>query len=591
MNRLYFGDNLKWISNRKEFPDASVDLVYLDPPFNSNADYNVLFREPTGQVSQAQFHAFTDTWSWADAAETYHQFVDTCQNVAVVEMMEAFHGFLKNSPMMAYLAMMAPRLVELHRVLKPTGCLYLHCDPTASAYLKMMLDGIFDPINFRNEIVWRRTNAHNKLSRQYGPIHDTILFYARSKQTKVHPGRRPYLKNYVKENFPYKDERGFYQSNVLTGSGTRTGESGQPWRTYNPTSKGRHWAIPEKLLNELPESERRVPVQEILERLDQRELILHPRGATSLPRYKQYLESSTGILYQDIWAYQPGTSGLLEGSTESIDQDVKWLDSEEEKLGYQTQKPVGVIERILQTSTKPGDVVLDPFCGCGTTIHAAQKLGREWIGIDITYLAINLIKRRLKDAFGEEIEFEEKGQPTDFESAKRLAELDKFQFQHWALSLIGARPLKEGEGKGADRGVDGLLYFYETERKDIPGRVKEEPLPKSEPVHREKIIVQVKGGGVNRGDVATLLGDVENQKAAGGVLITLEKPSKQMRTEAADAGRYTSKLWHDKDYPKIQILTVEGLINGTERIDAPPQLNPFAMAARESAREKQTEML
>jgi len=236
-------------------------------------------------------------------------------------------------------------------------------------------------------------------------------------------------------------------------------------------------------------------------------------------------------------------------------------------------------------------VVLDPFCGCGTTIHAAQKLDRRWIGIDITYLAINLIKRRLKDAFGEEIEFEEKGQPTDFASAKQLAELDKFQFQHWALSLIGARPLREGEGKGADRGVDGLLYFYETERKDIPGRVMEEPLPRNEPVHREKLIIQVKGEGVNRGDVATLLGDVENQKAAGGALITLEKPSKQMRSEAADAGRFTSKLWHDKDYPKIQILTVEGLLNGTERVDAPPQINPFAMAAREATREKQAEML
>src|SRR5437762_12317941 len=219
------------------------------------------------------------------------------------------------------------------------------------------------------------------------------------------------------------------------------------------------------------------------------------------------------------------------------------------------------------------------------------KLGRRWIGIDINYLAINLIKRRMKDAFGEEIEFEEKGQPTDFASAKRLAELDKFQFQHWALSLIGARPVKAGEGKGADRGVDGLLYFYETERKEIPRRVREEPLPRGEPVHREKIIVQIKGGGVNRGDVATLLGDVENQKAAGGVLITLEKPSKQMRTEAADAGRYESKLWHDKDYPRIQILTVEGLLNCTERVDAPPQLNPFAMAAREQKQHKQPEML
>jgi len=202
-----------------------------------------------------------------------------------------------------------------------------------------------------------------------------------------------------------------------------------------------------------------------------------------------------------------------------------------------------------------------------------------------------LIKRRLKDAFGEDIEFEEKGQPTDFASAKRLAELDKFQFQHWALSLIGARPRKEGEGKGADRGVDGLLYYYETQRKDVPGRVKEESSLRKEPAYREKIIVQVKGGGVNRADVATLLGDVNNQKAAGGVLITLEKPTKQMRTEAADAGRYTSKLWHEKDYPRIQIVTIEGLLNGTERVNAPPQLNPFAVAAREETEHKQTEML
>jgi hypothetical protein len=263
-----------------------------------------------------------------------------------------------------------------------------------------------------------------------------------------------------------------------------------------------------------------------------------------------------------------------------------------ESLGYPTQKPQALLERIISASSNPGDLVLDPFCGCGTTIHAAQKLDRQWIGIDITYLAINLIKRRLKDAFGEEIEFEEKGQPTDFESAKRLAELDKFQFQHWALSLIGARPLREGEGKGADRGVDGLLYYYETERKDFLNRVREDaPSLKTEEPYREKIIVQVKGGGVNRGDVATLLGDVENQKAAGGVLITLEKPSKQMRTEAADAGRYTSKLWHDKDYPRIQILTVEGLLNGTERTDAPPQINPFAMAAREQKQHEQAEML
>ena len=297
----------------------------------------------------------------------------------------------------------------------------------------------------------------------------------------------------------------------------------------------------------------------------------------AVPQLKRYLDEQRGIALGDVWTDIP-----------PINSQAK------ERLGYPTQKPVTLIERILRLSSNPGDVVLDPFCGCGTTIHAAQKLGRQWIGIDVTYLAINLIKRRLEDAFGVEINgtYLEKGQPTDFESAKRLAQLDKFQFQHWALSLIDARPLKEGEGKGADRGVDGLLYYYETERKNFLNRVREDaPAMKSEPVHREKIIVQVKGGGVNRSDVATLLGDIENQKAAAGVLIILEKPSKQMRAEAADAGSYSSKLWHDKDYPRMQILTIEGLLNGTERVDAPPQINPFAMAPREPAREKQSEML
>jgi site-specific DNA-methyltransferase (adenine-specific) len=561
MNRLYFGDNLRWLSDRKEFPDASVDLVYLDPPFNSNADYNVLFREPSGQVSQAQFHAFTDTWSWADAADTYHQFIDNCPNVAVVELMEALHSFLKHSPMMAYLAMMAPRLVELHRVLKSTGSLYLHCDPTASHFLKMMLDGVFGPERFLNEIIWKRTFAHGNVGRNYGSISDNILWYAKGAKYTWNQQFKKLSDEEIIEKYPNIDpNRRRWQSVTLRNPGPRpnlhypyTATNGV---TYQPHPNG--WSCN----------------LERLQKYDREGRLHFPTKPSGALRLKMYADESPGERLQNIWDDVPPIGAQAQ-----------------ERLGYPTQKPQKLLERIINASSDPGDVVLDPFCGCGTTIHAAQKLDRQWIGIDITYLAINLIKRRLKDAFGEEIEFEEKGQPTDFASAKRLAELDKFQFQHWALSLIGARPLKEGEGKGADRGVDGLLYFYETERKDIPSRVMEEPLPKSEPVHREKIIVQVKGGGVNRGDVATLLGDVENQKAAGGVLITLEKPSKQMRTEAADAGRYTSKLWHDKDYPRIQILTIEGLLNGTERIDAPPQINPFAMAAREATREKQTEML
>src|SRR5438132_4002939 len=473
--------------------------------------------------------------------------------------MEAFHSFLRNSPMMAYLAMMAPRLVELHRVLKESGSLYLHCDPTASSYLRLLLDGIFGAENLRNEVIWKRTIAKGLTSKRLPRNHDIILSYQKTNDAFWNEDEifQPYDETNLDEKtagkYCHRDENGrLYRLDSLINPNPN-----RPNLTYEFLGVTRVWRW----------------TKERMQRAYEAGLVVQTKAGT-VPQGKRYLDKQRGRPLDDVWA------------------DIPPLNSQAiERLGYPTQKPLALLERIITLATNPGDTVLDPFCGCGTTIHAAQKLGRRWIGIDVTYLAINLIKRRLKDAFGEEIAFEEKGQPTDFESAKRLAELDKFQCQHWALSLIGARPLKEGEGKGADRGVDGLRYYYETERKDIQGRVKQEPLPPSEPVHREKIIVQVKGGGVNRGDMATLLGDVENQKAAGGVLITLEKPSKQMRTEAADAGRYTSKLWHDKDYPRIQILTVEGLLDGTECIDAPPQINPFAMAARESSREKQTEML
>ena len=541
MNRLLFGDNLNWLRTRDIFPDASVDLVYLDPPFNSNADYNVLFREASGEASQAQFHAFTDTWNWADAAQIYAEFVDHCPNTAVVEMMQSLYSFLRASPMMAYLAMMAPRLVELHRVLKPTGSLYLHCDPTASRYLGLLLDGIFGAKNFQNEIVWKRTSARSD-SHRWNHIHDTILFYSKSARFAWTPQFTPYDEAYTAKFYqhvePATGRR--YAADNLTAAGTREGSSGKPWRGINVKRKGIHWKYTLKGL----------------EQLDKEGRIIWPEKEGGVPRYKRYLDEMPGLAVQ------------------SMITDIPPLAAQSaEKLGYPTQKPVALLERIVAASSNPGDIVLDPFCGCGTTIHAAQKLGRQWIGIDVTYLAINLIKRRLKDAFGDDVHFEERGQPTDFGSAKALAELDKWQFQQWALSLIEARPRTGGEGKGSDRGVDGMLYFYESQDQ------------------RAKILVQVKGGGVQRGDVSRLLGDVNNQKFVAGVLLTLEKPSKPMRVEAAEAGRFTSKLWHEKDYPKIQILTIEGLLDGTERVDAPPQLNPFTKAQRESKPAKQQEML
>jgi site-specific DNA-methyltransferase (adenine-specific) len=306
-------------------------------------------------------------------------------------------------------------------------------------------------------------------------------------------------------------------------------------------------------------------VRDKLEALNEQKKIYWSKTGT--PYLVRYLDEQEGEILDNLW------------------DDIVPLNSQaQERLGYPTQKPQALLERIISASTNPGGLVLDPFCGCGTTIHAAQKSGRQWIGIDVTYLAINLIKRRLKDAFGADVQFEERGQPTDFGSAKELASLDKWQFQQWALSLIDARPRTEGEGKGADRGVDGMLYFYEFEETDTK---ISKPSEKRESIRR-KILVQVKGGGVNRADVATLLGDVNNQKFVGGVLVTLEKPTKPMREEAADAGRYASNFWHKKDYPKIQILTIEGLLDGTERVDSPPQENPFAKAGQETISGKHT---
>jgi site-specific DNA-methyltransferase (adenine-specific) len=543
MNRLLFGDNLKWLRDKNLFPDASVDLVYLDPPFNSNANYNVLFKETSGESSQAQFHAFTDTWEWtADVDATYSQFVDTCPNASVVELVEALKKFLKTSPMMAYLAMMAPRLVELHRVLKLTGSLYLHCDPTASHYLRMLLDGIFRSENFRNEIIWRRykrPKGSQFSARKFGTSTDYILFYTKSDAYKFYLDR---IKTELSEEditrrYNLSDEKGPYYSGPLLRSASMGSRPNlvYKYKGFMPGPEG--WRMTKEKLAELDANG---------------DMFFTSNG---IPRRKVRAQDEPGTLIDNLWS------------------DIEALGAQaRERLGYPTQKPQALLERIIEVSSNKGDVVLDPFCGCGTTVHAAQKLGRPWIGIDVTYLAINLIKRRLRDAFGDEAQFEEMGQPTDFESAKRLAEMDKWQFQQWALSIIHARPRHEGEGKGADRGVDGLLQFYES--KD----------------DRKQILVQVKGGGVKRDDIATLMGDVNNQKFAAGVLLTLEPPTKPMIKEAVEAGRYKAKLYQ-KEFPKIQILTIEDLLTGKKRLEAPPQANPFAKAEREGKAEKQEEML
>ncbi len=546
MNRLYYGDNLDVL--RRHIDDESVDLVYLDPPFNSNASYNVLFAERDGSQAAAQIKAFEDTWRWDQgAARAYEEVVEAGGRVS--QAMQAFRTFLGESDMMAYLAMMAPRLVELRRVLSQTGSIYLHCDPTASHYLKILMDSVFGPENFRNEIVWRRTGAHGP-RRSLGPIHDTLLFYAKASDYYFRIVKRPYMRGHVERRYTRDDDGRLKFSsggNVLTGAGKTKGESGMPWRGFDPSAKNRHWAIPGFLAKQMPQRFEKLGVLAKLDALYEAGLVEILDGA-AWPTPVRFLSEADGHPLQDIWAYHPYTEGTVHGTEVGIDEDVKWLGpTDPERLGYQTQKPVGLLVRIILTSCPERGVVLDPFCGCGTTIEAAQRLGRCWMGIDITSLAISLIRHRLADAFGAEAKFEVVGEPVTLPDARKLATDDPYQFQWWALGLVAARPVEEK--KGADKGIDGRIYFHDAKG----GETKQ-------------IILSVKAGHATVSHLRDLRGVLERERAAIGVLICMDDPTAAMRKEAASAGFHSSP-WGK--HPRLQILTIEDLLTG-KTIDRPP---------------------
>lgn len=509
-NQLFFGDNLDVL--RESIKDETIALIYLDPPFNSSATYNVLFASPKGHQSDAQIHAFEDTWHWGEQAEKEFSEILSQSNTQVAEVVRALRQFLGENDMIAYLTMMATRLLELHRVLKPTGSLYLHCDPTASHYLKIVLDAVFGPANFRNEIIWRRTTAHSSAKR-YAPIHDTLLYYTKGTDCVWNQPRTAYTEEYLNKYYKFDDGDGrLYWRADITGAGVRHGETGQPWRGLDVTAKGRHWAYPPA----------------VLEVMDHEGRIYWAQGGSGWPQEKRYRDYLKGKAVSDIW--------------DDIDR-INPVGSE--RLGYPTQKPLVLLERIINASSNAQDVVLDPFCGCGTAVHAAQKLDRQWIGIDITHLAISLIEKRLRDAFPG-ITFEVHGTPKDSEGARNLAERDKYQFQWWACSLVNAQPY-QGKKKGADSGIDGLIFFQDD--KELP----------------KKIIVSVKGGenlGVTM--VKDLIATCQRQKAEIGLFVTLNPPTKPMMSEAAAAGFYTSPT--GKKFPRIQILTIEDLV---ESKDAP----------------------
>lgn len=552
MNKLYFGDNLDVL--KRHVKDESVDLIYLDPPFNSNAVYNLLFEETGGSPSEAQVEAFRDTWGWGEAAAgAYADILRGGGNLSI--FMQSIRAWLGESGMTAYLAMMAVRLSELKRVLKPTGSIYLHCDPTASHYIKLMLDGIFTHQNFQSEIIWKRTSAHSGAKR-YGPVHDTILFYSASSDFQWNVIYGPYDQEYIDAFFTHVDEKGRrWRRTDLTGPGVRRGDSGLPWRHYNPTERGRHWQpasyFYDKYKSLTGDDLANYELIDRLEKLDATGLVHWPQKADGMPQGKRLLEDAPGIPLQDIWT------------------DIKPIHNiSSERLGYPTQKPVALLERIINASSKPGDTVLDPFCGCGTTVEAAERLGRNWVGIDVTHYAVTLIEKRLRQHA--DSQYEVMGRPTDLAGAHELARRDKYQFQWWAAWLLGAQTY--GSKKGADRGIDANIYFA------------------NGPFGFGRIIISVKGGD-NPSPiwVRELAGVVDREKAQMGILVTLVEPTKAMRSDATGYD-FVEKSAHGR-LPRIQIATVADLLTGL-RPKLPPLPQPLPAAPRRRPKDKdQLELL
>lgn len=561
MNRLHYGDNLDVL--RAHVRDESVDLIYLDPPFNSNASYNILFAPPkalrtAADAEHAQIRAFEDTWHWNDSAEEAFRLVERSGNTRAFDLLNAMRGFLGENDMMAYLAMMASRLIELHRVLKPTGSLYLHCDPTASHYLKLLLDGVFGASGYRSEISWKRSSAHNDARQgraQYGNIRDIIHFYSKSSEWTWNWLYTGYEQSYLESAYRHSEADGRrYRRGDLTAA-KPGGDVSYGWPVRRPIGgeweadlddeylrprdgweyrrvppyKGRYWAFSKANMAEFARAGRLI------------------YSASGMPEYKRYLDEQPGVPLQNDWCDILPVAGS-------------------ERLGYPTQKPVALLERIISASSNEGDVVLDPFCGCGTAIHAAQKLGRRWIGIDVTHLSISLIEKRLKDAFPG-IAFSVEGTPKDLASALDLARRDKYQFQWWAVSMVDAQPFG-GRRKGADGGIDGIIYFKPDGRRT------------------EKAIVSVKGGdNVGVQMIRDLHSTMERERAPIGIFITKARPTAAMEKEAAAVGRFEDGF--GRSFARLQIITLEELFQG--RKPAIPLVDPsltFRRAGREETRQQ-----
>jgi len=532
-NRLFYGDNLDVL--REHVATESVDLVYLDPPFNSNRNYNVLFgRHAQREASDAaQIQAFGDTWVWTPVTgEQYAALMNGEVPSRVADALLAMRTLIGENDAMAYLVNMAPRLVELHRVLSTTGSLYLHCDPTMSHYLKVMLDAIFGPERFRGEITWLRTTTHNDAKR-WSPNADILLYYSKGAEPTWNPVFTEYTDKYVAEKYRHTDADGrVYRLDNMTSPNPRPNLTFE-WQGHQPPTNG--WRYSRDRMAEL----------------DAAGLIWYPDNKSKRPQLKRYLDEQSGVVIGNVWTDIPPINSRAA-----------------ERLGYPTQKPLALIKRILEASSNEGDLVLDPFCGCGTTIDAALRLKRRWIGIDVTYIAVDLIGKRLRHTYGDGISgsYQVLGIPRDLGGAQRLFEQSPFDFERWAVSLVEAQPNEKQIG---DKGIDGVARFP-TDNKGNIGRV----------------LVSVKGGkSIGPQFVRDLLGTVQTQKAQMGVLITMAEPTRGVLDAVNHGGTYDHPAT-GQQFPRVQVITVAQLLRG-ERPRMPLTLLPYIAAPRRSAASEQ----
>ena len=531
MNKLYFGDNLEIL---REMDDERVDLICTDPPFNSGRDYNSFIGD-----SLAQKKAFTDTWTWDTAAQdaradVEHRAYASATYKALDECLKGYDLILRRAvsgnsgAMRAYLAFMGPRLAEMHRILTQKGSIYLHCDPTASHYLKGMMDAIFGVENFRNEIVWQRTNAHND-GKQYGRVHDTILFYSRGKQTVWNPVYTSHDPQYVKRAYRHQDERGLYRVGDLNASGVRHGESGKPWRGVDPNVVGNHWRAPRREAwpegVEPPDNYESLSVHEKLDALDANGLIYWPPKG-SVPGFKRYLSTSKGRRVHDVIT------------------DINPLASaSKERLGYPTQKPLALYERLISASSNEGDVVLDPFCGCGTTIDAAHTLKRNWIGIDLTILALDPMRQRLANRHGLEpsVDYQIEGYPTNMQEVRRfLKDGDKrkyHDFSNWAVTRLGLKPTRD-VGDGGHDGVGHVTLWNTQQMKETDARV----------------LAEVKTGRPSITQVRAFCQVMHENNAEIGIFIMIAPISAGMRQQTEHMGSFEH---NGRRYPRLQFWQID----------------------------------